>query len=337
MDSEKDSVQEAAWSERLDGLDDAVLPFQVDALDVRGRTVRLGPALDAMLAHHDYPGAVKRALGEAVALAVLLGSSLKFEGRFILQTQTDGPVDMMVVDFQSPDKVRAYARFDAAAIAAAEAAQAASPAALLGRGHLALTIDPGLSANRYQGIVALDGEGLEAAAHHYFQQSEQIPTRVRLAVGEEIRAGGAPSAWRAGGLLAQFLPAQSGRLAAADLPPGDAPEGIQVDDAASDDAWLETQSLVGTLEDVELLDRDLSSERLLYRLFHERGVRVFEPVGVMAHCSCSRERVGSVLASFEESERREMIQDDGKISVTCEFCGRSYGFSAEEVLGGTDA
>ena len=337
MDSEKDRMQEAAWSPRLDGRDDAVVPFQVEALDVRGRTVRLGPALDAMLANHDYPGAVKRALGEAVVLAVLLGSSLKFEGRFILQTQTDGPVDMMVVDFQSPDKVRAYARFDTAALAAAEAAHAASPAALIGRGHLALTIDPGLSANRYQGIVALDGEGLEAAAHHYFQQSEQIPTRVRLAVGEEIRAGGEPSTWRAGGLLAQFLPAQSGRIPASDLPPGDAPDGIQVEDAGSDDAWMETQSLVGTLEDVELLDRDLGSERLLYRLFHERGVRVFEPVDVVAHCSCSRERVGSVLASFEESERREMIQDDGKISVTCEFCGRSYGFSAEEVLGGTDA
>lgn len=326
---------DTAWSDQLHRLDDAVLPFQVDALDVRGRAVRLGPALDAMMAHHDYPAPVKRVLGEAVALAVLLGSSLKFEGRFILQTQTDGPVDMMVVDFQSPDKVRAYARFDAAALAAAEAEHKATPAALLGHGHLAMTIDQGLSVNRYQGIVALDGEGLEAAAHHYFQQSEQIPTRVRLAVGEEMKAGGGPSSWRAGGLLAQFLPAESGR--ARDLAPGDAPEGIELQEADADDAWVETESLIRTLEDVELLDRELTSERLLYRLFHERGVRVFEPMGMKAHCSCSRERVAGVLASFDEAERREMIQDDGTVGITCEFCGRSYGFSAQEVLGGSDA
>ncbi|MEW6256153.1 MAG: Hsp33 family molecular chaperone [Pseudomonadota bacterium] len=330
-------VKDTSWSDKLEGLDDAVLPFQVDALDIRGRTVRLGPALDAVLAHHNYPAPVKRVLGEAVALTALLGSSLKFDGRFILQTQTDGPVDMVVVDFVSPDKIRAYARFDAEALAQAEGANHVTPAALLGRGHLAMTIDQGLSANRYQGIVALDGEGLEAAAHQYFQQSEQIPTRVRLAVGEEMRAGGAPSSWRAGGLLAQFLPEDSRRTAQADLHPGDAPEGSAAPSVGEDDAWVEAQSLVGTLEDVELIDRDLSSERLLYRLFHERGVRVFEPVAMRAHCTCNRDRVKGVLASFEESERREMVQEDGTVGVTCEFCGRTYSFSAEEVVGHSEA
>ena len=312
--------------------DDAVLPFQVDALDIRGRTVRLGTVLDGVLAHHQYPPAVKRLIGEAVALTVLLGTSLKFEGRFILQTQTDGPVDMVVVDFVAPDKVRAYARFDADAVAAAERGNGADPATLLGRGHLAMTIDQGLSTNRYQGVVALEGEGLEAAAHQYFQQSEQIPTRVRLAVGEEMRPGGEPSSWRAGGLLAQFLPAEAGRARQADFPPGDVPEGVEVHEVPDDDAWAEAQSLVATLEDVELIDRDLSSERLLYRLFHERGVRVFEAVPVQAHCSCTRERVAGVLASFDRDERREMIQDDGTVGVTCEFCGRTYSFSAQEVL-----
>ncbi|MEW6123869.1 MAG: Hsp33 family molecular chaperone [Pseudomonadota bacterium] len=330
-------AKDTSWSAKLEGLDDAVLPFQVDALDIRGRVVRLGPALDAVLAHHNYPAPVKRVLGEAVALTALLGSSLKFEGRFILQTQTDGPVDMVVVDFVSPDKIRAYARFDAEALAKAQETNQATPAALLGRGHLAMTIDQGLSANRYQGIVALEGEGLEAAAHQYFHQSEQIPTRVRLAVGEEMRAGGEPSSWRAGGLLAQFLPEESGRAARADLDPGDAPEGAAVHAVDTDDAWAEAQSLVGTLEDVELIDRDLPSERLLYRLFHERGVRIFEPVPMQAHCTCNRDRVKGVLASFEESERREMIQEDGTVGVTCEFCGRTYGFSAEEVLGRSDA
>jgi len=314
--------------------DDIITPFQVDALDLRGRIVRLGGTLDAVLAHHDYPPAVKRVVGEAVALAVLLGSSLKFEGRFILQTQTDGPVDMVVADFVTPDKIRAYARFDQDALNEAEKRNATSPAALLGRGHLAMTIDQGLSAQRYQGVVALDGSGLEAAAHEYFAQSEQIPTRVRLAVGEEMRAGGEASSWRAGGLIAQFLPNDPSRARMADLPGGDAPEGAEGHVLEEDDAWVETRSLVGTLEDVELIDRDLASERLLYRLFHERGVRVFETSAIGAHCSCSRERVAGVISSFSAEERRDMIQDDGKVTVTCEFCGRAYGFSADEVLGG---
>ncbi|MFG1416900.1 Hsp33 family molecular chaperone [Xanthobacter sp. V0B-10] len=326
-----------ARSAREEAQDDIVTAFQVDALDLRGRVVRLGPTLDTVLAHHDYPPAVKRVVGEAVVLAVLLGSSLKFEGRFILQTQTDGPVDMVVADFVSPDKIRAYARFDKDALAAAEARNDTAPATLLGRGHLAMTIDQGISSNRYQGVVALDGSGLEAAAHEYFHQSEQIPTRVRLAVGEELRPGGQASSWRAGGLLAQFLPDDASRARMADLAPGDAPEGTAPHTLDEDDAWVEARSLVGTLEDVELLDRDLSSERLLYRLFNERGVRVFEPLSIAAHCSCSRERVAGVLASFSAEERRGMIQDDGRVTVTCEFCGRTYGFAAEEVLGETDA
>ena len=328
---------ERSRSARQEAQDDIVTAFQVDALDLRGRAVRLGSTLDALLVHHDYPAAVKRVVGEAVALAVLLGSSLKFEGRFILQTQTDGPVDMVVADFVSPDKIRAYARYDKDALAEAEKRNDTSPAALLGRGHLAMTIDQGISANRYQGVVALDGEGLEAAAHEYFRQSEQIPTQVRLAVGEELRPGGQASSWRAGGLLAQFLPDDASRARMADMSPGDAPEGTAPHTLDEDDAWVEARSLMGTLEDVELLDKELSTERLLYRLFHERGVRVFEPLAIGAHCSCSRERVAGVLASFTDEERRGMVQDDGRVTVTCEFCGRTYGFAAEEVLGEADS
>ncbi len=328
---------EEARSPRQDPEDDCVTPFQVDALDVRGRVVRLGTSLDEVVAHHTYPASVKRVIGEAVVLTTLLGSSLKFEGRFILQTQTDGPVDMVVVDFVTPDKIRAYARFDADAVAEAERGNTATPAVLLGRGHLAMTIDQGISTNRYQGVVALDGGGLEEAAHEYFRQSEQIPTRVRLAVGEEIRPGGEASAWRAGGLLMQFLPPEAGRAAQGDLHPGDAPEGAAFHQVAEDDAWTEAQALVATVEDVELIDASVSGEQLLFRLFHERGVRVFATQPLVAQCSCSRERVAGVLASFSQEERRDMIQDDGRVSVTCEFCGRSYGFAAEEVLGHADS
>ncbi len=171
------------------GLDDTILPFAVKALDLRGRIVRLGPAVDTILSSHDYPPPVAKLLGEAIVLTVMLGSALKFDGRFILQTKSDGPVRMLVVDFTSPGKVRACARFDAERVAAAIAAGEAEPGKLLGHGHLAMTIDQGPDMSRYQGLVPLEGGDLEQAAHEYFLRSEQIPTRVRLAVAEEFRAG----------------------------------------------------------------------------------------------------------------------------------------------------
>src|SRR5688500_6038190 len=185
--------------------DDTVTPFEVAALDLRGRVIRLGPLVDDILCRHDYPAPVAKLLGEAIVLTIMLGSSLKIEGRLILQTQSDGPVRMLVVDFTAPDKVRAYARFDAARVAQSGASGEPDAGARLGKGHLAMTIDQGPETNRDQGLVALDGGDLESAAHQYFAQSEQIPTRVRLAVAEEFRPGRARQ-WRAGGMLLQFLP-----------------------------------------------------------------------------------------------------------------------------------
>src|SRR6516165_3795389 len=170
------------------GLDDAILPFAVKALDLRGRIVRLGAAVDTILSGHDYPAPVAKLLGEAIVLTVMLGSALKFDGRFILQTQADGPVRMLVVDFVSPGRVRACARFDQQELARAIEEGRDSPGALLGTGHLAMTIDQGPGMNRYQGLVGLTGGSLEEAAHEYFLRSEQIPIRVRLAVAEELRA-----------------------------------------------------------------------------------------------------------------------------------------------------
>ncbi len=306
-------------------VDDAVIPFEVNALDLRGRLTRLGPALDELLGKHDYPPAVGKLLGEAIVLTTLLGSSLKFEGRFILQTQTDGPVSFLIVDFQAPDRLRAYARYDRGRLK-----PGADSGALLGKGHLAMTIDQGPDMSRYQGLVALDGGGLEAAAHEYFLRSEQIPTRVRIAVGEEWRGGeGGKHRWRAGGLLVQFLPKAPERARQADLHPGDAPEGTVPHTVAEDDAWVEGQSLVSTVEDIELIDPALSGERLLYRLFHERGVRVFKPLPIHAQCSCSRDAVSSMLKSFEAKERAEMVKD-GKVVVTCEFCSSVYEFTPKE-------
>ncbi len=306
-------------------VDDAVLPFEVASLDLRGRLTRLGPALDDVLTKHDYPSAVGKLLGEAIVLTTLLGSSLKFDGRFILQTQTDGPVSFLIVDFQAPDRLRAYARFDAKRLT-----EGLDSGALLGKGHLAMTVDQGPDMSRYQGLVALEGGSLEDAAHEYFLRSEQIPTRVRLAVGEEWRGGEGPKhRWRAGGMLLQFLPKAPERARQADLHPGDAPEGAVAHIVEEDDAWVEGQSLISTVEDLELIDPDLSGERLLYRLFHERGVRVFSALSLRAQCSCSREAVASMLASFAAQDRAEMVKD-GKVVVTCEFCSSVYQFTPQE-------
>ena len=313
-------------------VDDTVQPFEVAALDLRGRVVRLGPSVDEILTRHAYPKAVAKLLGESIVLTILLGSALKIEGRFILQTRTDGPVRMLVVDFTIPGQVRACAQFDGAAVASLLERGESGAGALMGRGHLAMTIDQGPDMSRYQGLVALDGGTLEEAAHEYFFRSEQIPTRVRLAVGEELRAaaGGASHRWRAGGILLQFLPKSAERQRVADLDPGDAPEGTELHTVPEDDAWVEGRSLIATVEDIELIDPAVSSERLLYRLFHERGVRVFRSAPVAAQCSCSRDNVARMLRSFSQTERDEMVEN-GVILVTCEFCSSGYAFEPAEV------
>jgi molecular chaperone Hsp33 len=199
-----------------------------------------------------------------------------------------------------------------------------------------MTIDQGPDMSRYQGLVALAGGDLEDAAHEYFLRSEQIPTRVRLAVAEEFSAAapesrGAPRhRWRAGGMLLQFLPQRTERMRGPDLDPGDAPKGTAPHVVEEDDAWVTGRALVATVEDIELIDPALSSERLLFRLFHEHGVRVFRASAVEAKCSCSRDSVAAMLKSFSQDDRDHMVEN-GVISVTCEFCSSNYVFEPKEV------
>lgn len=311
------------------GADDIVLPFRVEALDTRGRSVRLGSVLDQILTRHAYPRTVERLLAEAVTLTALMGSSLKFEGRFQLQTKSDGPVSMLVVDFFSPSNIRAYARFEAGRVEAL--AENAPDHALLGAGYLGFTIEQGAQQQRYQGIVALEGQGLEAAAMQYFAQSEQIPSTIRIAVAEEqvVRGGSLRHRWRAGGILAQFLPTAPERMRVADLHPGDAPEGTPSHEVAEDDAWIEARSLVETTEDIELVDPELGLDRLLYRLFNERGVAVSNPMPLHDQCRCSEERIREMLGQFKAEDLADMREEDGLIGITCEFCARRYRLSLD--------
>jgi molecular chaperone Hsp33 len=316
--------------------DDKVLPFEVLPLDVRGRTVQLGPMLNSILQRHDYPQPVAALLGEAIVLTVLLGTSLKFEGKFIFQTQSDGPVSLLVVDYRTPDAVRAYARYDAEAVNSALTDGRASPQDLLGKGVLAMTVDQGGKMQRYQGIVELNGNSLEDAAWQYFRQSEQIPTVLRLAAAEIMTPSengqGFDHSWRAGGLVLQFLPDAPERMHTEDLPGGDAPQGSEnLETLPEDDAWTEARALVETISDDELTDPQIVSERLLYRLFHEHGVHVFEGQAVADKCSCSREKIIEVIRNLDDIELAEALEETGTITTTCEFCSTVYELSREEI------
>ena len=311
--------------------DDRVLPFQIEALGVRGRIVRLGDVATDILSRHDYPESVARLLGEALALTAMLGVALKFEGRFTLQTKSDGPVDMMVVDFQTSGGMRAYAHYDQEKVEELERDMMPGAGLLLGKGHLAMTVDQGAAVDRYQGIVALDGGSLSEAAHVYFRQSEQIPTAVRLAVAPVFNQGdgGERSGWRVGGLIVQHLP-KDGGARMPDFPAGDVPEGFELpEDTTEDDRWTRARILMNTVEDHELLDADLAAERLLYRLYHEDGVRVFQSQAISRECRCSRERIETMLRQFSQDDRDYMVKD-GQIVVTCEFCNLDYAFDPDQ-------
>ncbi len=322
----------------MTGADDIVLPFRTETSGAQGRIVRLGLVADEILCVHGYPEPVNQALGEALALTALLGSLLHANGRLILQTKTDGPLRQIVASFTSPGDMRALATFDAARLEEMTREGRLGPGHLIGTGHMAMTIDPGGSAPRTQGIVALANHSLAQAAYTYFRQSEQIPTFVRLAVARhQVRAGngaGPVWRWRAGGLIVQQLPRDVGAGEEERAPdPRSAVTTTEDDEvrAAYEEDWNRARMLASTVEDHELLDPTLPPQTLLYRLFAEEGVTVLPGIPVRAHCGCSRERVEMLLKSFGAAELSDMREDDGAVTVTCEYCTTRHRFSADEV------
>jgi molecular chaperone Hsp33 len=318
----------AAAGVGLGKFDDYVLPFQLESSGARGRLIRLGPVVDEILRKHDYPEPVLRLLGEAVTLTAMLGASLKIDGKFILQTQSDGPVSFLVVHYTYPGHVRGYVSYSKEALAS-RASNGDDRMRLLGKGHLAMTVDPGAGMERYQGIVALNGNTLADAAHEYFAQSEQIPTFIRIAVGPHYVGGNGARqghwTWRAGGLMVQKLTQEGGRQRVGEAsPPAEAAPG-------EDDDWVRARALAVTVEDHELLDPTLTPERLLYRLFHEEAVRAFDAAPLDAACNCSRERVEQMLNQFASEELADMAVGDA-IIVTCEFCNTHFRFNAADYI-----
>jgi len=291
--------------------DDCVAAFTIDGAPVRGRYARLGAGtIDPIIKRHDYPRPVALLLGEALTLAALVGSLLKTEGKLTVQAQGDGPAPLLVAEYRSEagqlGGLRGYARVREADLGD----ERRTPAELIGAGALTLTLDQGPDTEQMQGVVPLEGDTLARCAELYFARSEQTPTRILLAVGEEITARG--THWRAGGGLIQ-------RVA------GDATRGVTEED------WNRAQILFASLTDAELLDPTLATQVALYRLFHEDGVRMAPPYPLDDRCTCNRERLAALLKSFTPEDLVDLVEPDGNLHARCQFCARLYLINPAEV------
>ena len=291
--------------------DDIIAPFSLDNAPVRGRIARLAAgALDPILHRHDYPRPVALLLGEALTLAALAGSLLRADGRLIIQAQGEGPVTLLVAE-HSNGGLRGYARLTEGAADKLAGAHRMPPSELLGAGSLILTLDLGENTAPFQGVVPLEGKTLAECAESYFRVSEQTDTGIRLAVGEIINGDG-PSQWRAGGVLMQRLASDQAR--------GDTTED-----------WNRASILFATLTDEELIEPELPGDRLLYRLFHEEGVRMGEVTELDDRCSCSEERLTNVMKQFPKTELVDLIEPDGRLHARCQFCARKYLIDPQKV------
>ena len=289
--------------------DDHVASFQLENSSVRGRICRLGDfSVDAILKRHDYPRWAAHALGEAMALAVLSAATLKIDGKILVQIEGNGPIGMMAAEAHTNGALRGYLRINKdkwEKMSAQAAEERPSVQAMIGKGVMGLIIiqdNPGTQP--YQGVVPLDGETIAECAAHYFAQSEQIPTQLRLSVGE-IEEPGGTRLWRVGGAIIQQVAGDDAR--------GDTKE-----------EWDHASALFDTLSDMELVDPAITSDRLLYRLFHENGVRMEMPKAIRDECTCSEERLKSTLSSMPRGELKMMAEEDGKLVADCQFCGRIY-------------
>jgi molecular chaperone Hsp33 len=288
--------------------DNVVQPFRLEKSRVRGRMVRLGDVLGDIMRQHNYPPPVSALLSEVLTLCLLLSAMLKYEGVFSLQISGDGAIRTLVADVTSKGEVRAYAGFDEAAVKKLAKRKKSTHAGhyhLLGKGFMAFTVDHGGSDNRYQGIVELKGESIVEAAQHYLTQSEQIKTSFKLAVHPQ------DNYWRTGGIMIQQLPDEhAGKR--------EAEHGIE--------DWTRAAMLLSTCSEGEILSPVLHSADVLYRLFHEEGVRIYSPTHIRFKCRCTRARVIDILRTIPRQEIEEVCEKEGRVEIKCEFCSEQYNF-----------
>ncbi len=289
---------------RAEGADDLVAAFTVDGAPLRGRIARTSATIDAILRRHAYPAPVALLLGEALVFASLMASLLKVDGKLSIQAQGDGLVPLLVAEHVTGGALRGYARLAPNAASELAGAHRLAPRDLVGEGVLSLTLTQGDDFAPHQGLVPMQGRTLAECAEAYFRDSEQVETRIKLAVGE-VMGVGHPNYWRAGGALIQRVAADDAR--------GD-PE----------DAWRRAAIFLDTLTDEEMLDPALPADRVLYRLFQEDGVRMADPVPLVDQCSCDEQRLEAALAHLSAHERAELAEPDGFVHATCQFCAREY-------------
>jgi molecular chaperone Hsp33 len=286
---------------------DCMHRFVFEHYPIRGHLVHLDAAWRALIEHREYPDGIRDLLGEAVAASLLLAATLKFDGVLSLQLQGDGIVHLLLAQCTSGLGVRGLARYQEDPQKSAAAA-AAEPrvADLVGAGNLTVTLETDEGAQRYQGIVPITGVRLAESLQGYFENSEQLPTRLWLYA----------DAQGVSGMLLQRLPGEGGSRSPAA-------------DAEVDDAWRRVQFIGDTLTREEL--RTLADREILWRLFNEDDVRLFEPSPVYFRCRCSRERVAGMLQGLGEAETRAIIAERGEVEVRCDFCNRAYVFDAVDV------
>ena len=290
--------------------DSHFLTFDLERANLRGRILRLGKVLDHILSAHHFPEAMEKLLVETVTLSVLLSSMLKYEGIFILQTQGDGIVTRLVSDVTSKGEVRATAGYNHERMEEfLKSNPSPTSADLLGKGYLAFTVDQGEFTERYQGIVELKGT-LHESIHHYFSQSEQIGTAIKMAVGK-----GEDGKWKSGAIMLQHTPDHS---------------NIPQDSKPIAENWNRAQILLETCTEAELLDVKLRDETLLYRLFHEEGVIIYKPHAITKGCRCTPEKLKNVLATLSP-EDLDHAAIEGIVTMTCEFCNQNFDFPKEEI------
>lgn len=315
--------------------DDTVLPFQLDASDMRGRVARLDGVLDGILKQHDYPLVVEALVAEMALLTALIGQTMSLRWKLSLQVQSNGPVRMIATDYYAPEKegeaarIRAYASFDP------DRLTNGAPFDQVGKGYFAIMIDQGSGTQPYQGITPLTEGSIAKCAEAYFAQSEQLPTRFELSFGKSSEPG-SPEHWRAGGIMLQHMPkaspfAASGEGTGAILTAEDLVQGEEAEQ------WNRVNILLATVEDLELIGPSVSPSELLIRLFHEEQPRVYDAQAVRFGCTCSEERVRQSLSIYSAKDIGTMTTDDGRVTADCQFCGAHYdldpasvGFEATE-------
>lgn len=309
--------------------DDTVLPFQLDASDIRGRVARLDGVLEGVLRQHDYPEKVEALVAEMALLAALIGQSINLRWKLQLQVQSDGPVRMIATDYYGPTeeggpaRIRSYASFDADRITDAPAFDQ------VGKGYFAIMIDQGQGMTPYKGITPLSGGSLSACAEAYFAQSEQLPTRFQLSFGKSATRD-EPEHWRAGGVMLQHMPKAS-PFAAQGEGSGDILQADDLVSGAEGENWRRANVLLDTVDALELIGPSLPPTDLLLRLFHEETPRVYDSQAVRFGCSCSEDRVRQSLSIYSAKDIEKMTTDDGRVTADCQFCGAHYDLDPKSV------